>query len=225
MNEKDLPSVLRLIAPSGAESSATAKGAKGPASTTKGRLAKGVKKSGQPKPEAKTTAAEPRTAPQQTIFSLGKVKKLEPLPRGILPEDLRRNDRSGPKSDGAKGKPHSGPQSGKLKHQPGELSKGQSTVILSQWLRPPGDTAAATTGAKKTSPAVHPPELDPPSTLVLANPHNLCYLNSLVQALMHRSVHGGPDARRPHRTSLEFAVEISTRLLLGGRHSHRSVMA
>ena len=135
---------------------------------------KGAKKSGQPMPapETKTTAEEPRTAPQQTSFSLGNVKNLEPLPRGILPEDLRRNDRSGPKSDGATGKPHSGPQRGKLKHQPGDLSKGQSTGILSQWLRPPGDTAAATTGAKKPSPVVQtsPMRMKPAGLTASLNP-------------------------------------------------------
>ena len=71
-----------------------------PRGTVKGRKANGTPKSA---PADEATLEEPRTAPQQTIFNLGRVKKLETLPRGILSEDLRRNHRIGPKSDGVKG--------------------------------------------------------------------------------------------------------------------------
>ena len=143
------------------------------------------KAKGRPKsaPDAQGSCT---TAPMQTIFSLGRTKTLETLPKGVLSEDLQRNDRH----QGVKGKLTSRPQPSGNNKTAGELSttrkKGKEEGSLSTWLL----RGAAGKPAKAEKSNLHArvlfsaADLAEPVRTILANPHNYCYLNALIQALL-----------------------------------------
>ena len=132
----------------------------------------------QPGEGAQATGT-PHTAPKQTIFQKGAIKTLETLPAGVSQEDLSRNDRR-------REKPSPGPNPGR-----GHDSSGDLQGTLWSWFST-GSTVVSQTPNSETAPeqrvmdaapSDHAPLLNPPA-LALANPSNLCYLNSLTQALM-----------------------------------------
>jgi len=107
------------------------------------------------------------------------VKTLETLPEGVNQEDLSRNDRN-------RGKPLLGPNTGKGHDSPGDPQGklwswfGAGSAITAQTSSP------AIGSEQRASQALHcdPSLLHDPPALALANPSNLCYLNSLTQALL-----------------------------------------
>ena len=142
------------------------------------------KAKGRPKSAPETPRGCP-AAPMQTIFSLGRTKTLETLPKGVLSEDLQRNDRH----QGVKGKLTSGPQSSGNNTTVGKLSiqkKGIEEGSLSTWLLrgAAGKPATAEKSNQHARVLFSASDLAEPAQTILANPNNYCYLNSLIQALL-----------------------------------------
>ena len=139
------------------------RGEPSPAPEAKGKPS-APKAKGRPKsaPDAKGSCT---TAPMQTIFSLGRTKTLETLPKRVLSEDLQQNDRH----QGVKGKLTSGPQPSGNNKTAGELSATPATAERSN------SHARVLFSAS---------DLAEPVRTILANPHNYCYVNALIQALL-----------------------------------------
>ena len=140
---------------------------------------RGEPRSAQRKSQA---AAEPEQAPQQSIFSKRSVKHLESLPVGIRQNDLQRIDRK-------RGKPSSGPSNaGELSQHKEGKAKATCQDTIHRWLQHAGTSVGSaereTKGRSGAPASDRATPLLPSPSLALANPDNLCYLNSLVQALM-----------------------------------------
>ena len=120
---------------------------------------------------------------RQSIFTSSGTLGLERLPEGVLHSDLAKNT--------CPGKLHHGPNT-PVKHSDQGQNSGRSRSI-GDWLRgngQPAQTADAKSRSQGNSECQEKKDTDAscPSQLhlcVLENPSNLCYLNSMVQALLH----------------------------------------